>query len=244
MSTHEQLPWWHPRKHPVAWITGPLVLAGFLFTGPEGKPGWWLILLTGLGTFGPGVLREFGWLKDKDEFQLLAARRAGYHAFLVTGLAAFLWIAFLRSGTRDLKGIEELATFFAALLWFTWMWSSLVSYWGARQTAFRVLLLYGGAWLAFVAASHLPQPKVFLMESLLTLPFFAGAWLSRRFPRSTGLLLLALSGVLGFFLLRLHMARHFAMVVSAVTLLLFIGPLAASGLALAAWKPEKETAED
>lgn len=28
-----------------------------------------------LGTFGPGILRELGWLKDKDEFERRAALR-------------------------------------------------------------------------------------------------------------------------------------------------------------------------
>jgi len=43
----------------------------------------------GVGAFGPGILRELGWLKDQDEFQRRAAHRAGYHAFAVTGLVAF-----------------------------------------------------------------------------------------------------------------------------------------------------------
>lgn len=236
----ERRPWWDPRANPVGWISGALVLAGFLCTGPQGKAGWWVILLTGLGTFGPGVLRELGWLRDKDEFQLQAARRAGYHAFLTTGLVAFLWIAFLRSGTRNLKTPEELPTFFAALLWFTWFWSSLSSYWGPRKTAFRVLVLYGIAWLLFNILGHLQNPVAMLMQCLITLPFFGGAWLSTRWPRLAGALLLVASAVLANLLLRLHHARDFALVVSAITLLLFVGPLVASGLALVVHRPEDE----
>jgi hypothetical protein len=224
--------WWDPRANPVAWVAGALVLSGFLLPGKEGQPSQWVILLTGLGTFGPGILRELGWLRDKDEFQLQAARRAGYHAFLVAGLAAFLWIAFIRSGPRHLKNPEELATFFAAILWFTWMLSALLSYWGARKTAFRILLLYGIAWLAFNILGNLRSPVAMVMQCLLTVPFFGCAWLSRKWPRAAGLLLLASSVFFIIFIMRIHQARGLGMVVSAITLLLFAGPLFASGLAL------------
>ncbi|MBI4911246.1 MAG: hypothetical protein HY823_00775 [Acidobacteria bacterium] len=226
------LAWLNPAKKPVPWISGILVLLGFLLPVREGHPSWWAILLTGLGTFGPGLLRELGWLKDKDEFQLQAARRAGYHAFLAAGLVAFLWIAFVRSGDRQLKNPQELATFFAALLWFTWMLSSLATYWGARKMAFRVLTLYGAAWLLFNILSHWKQPLALFMQCLLTAPFFGGAWLSRRWPRSTGILLLGASGFFLIFIGRLHHQRGFPLVVTALTLLLFVGPLVASGLAL------------
>lgn len=224
--------WWDPRNKPVAWVAGTLVLLGFLLPGKEGASGWWAILLTGLGTFGPGVLRELGWLRDKDEFEMQAARRAGYHAFLVAGLASFLWIAFLRSGPRQLKHPEELATFFAAVLWFTWMFSALITYWGAQKTAFRMLLLYGGAWLAFNILGHFHQPRAMAMQCLLTVPFFGCAVLSRWWPRFTATILLVSSAILIVLILRLHLARGLGLVVSAITLLLFIGPLVGSGLAL------------
>lgn len=233
-----RLAWLDPRVRPVPWTSGALVLLGFLLPGKEATPSWWAILLVGLGTFGPGLLRELGWLHDQDEFQLQAARRAGYHAFLTAGLTAFLWIAFVRSGPRHLKNPEELATFFAATLWFTWMLSSLITYWGARKTAERVLLLYGAAWLLFNILGNLKQPLALLMQCLLTAPFFGGAWLARRWPRTAGVLLLAAS--VGFFVFigRLHLARGFGAVVSAITLLLFVGPLLASGIALLAARDE------
>jgi hypothetical protein len=221
------------RPSPVVLIAGGLVAAGFVLSN-LGGPWWWAILLTGAGAFGPGLLRELGWLKDKDEFQLQAARRAGYHAFLATGLAAFLWIAFLRSGERHLKNPEELATFFAALLWFVWLFSALVNFWDARKTAFRILLVYGVAWLIFNIVGHLDNLLAMVMQCLLTVPFFACAWLSRRWPRSAGLLLVASSIFFAQMILRLHQARGFGLVVSAITLLLFIGPLLASGIALLA----------
>ena len=66
-------------------VAGSIVLAGFLLT----EVNWWFLLLAAVGTFGPGLLRETGWLHDKDEFQQRAEHRAGYHAFLTVGLVAF-----------------------------------------------------------------------------------------------------------------------------------------------------------
>lgn len=227
-----------PRRRPVPWVAGALVLLGFLLPGKEGTPSWWAVALVGLGAFGPGLLRELGWLRDQDEFQLQAARRAGHHAFLAAGLASFAWIAFVRSGPRHLKNPEELATFFAATLWFTWMLSSLVNYWGARKTAERVLLLYGAAWLLFNILGNLRSPVAMVMQCLLTVPFFGGAWLARRWPRPAGVLLLAAGAFFLVFIGRIHLARGFGAVVSAITLLLFVGPLLASGIALLASREE------
>ncbi|MFI5181183.1 MAG: hypothetical protein ACHQPI_07315 [Thermoanaerobaculia bacterium] len=233
--------WLNPRTKPVPWISGTLVLLGFLLAnGTRSETWWWAILLTGLGAFGPGLLRELGWLRDKDEFQIQASRRAGYHAFLAAGLVSFLWIAFIRSGPRHLKAAEELATFFAALLWFTWLFSSLVNYWGARKTSFRLLLIYGGAWLLFCIASEWMHPLGMLMQSLITVPFFACAWLSRKWPRMTGALLLAASIFFFVLLSRLHQQRGLGLVTSATTMILFIGPLFASGIALMAERVSEE----
>lgn len=63
-----------------------LAIAGIALTSLS----WWFIMLTAMGTFGPGILREAGWLQDQDEFQRRADHRAGYHAFLVSGVLMFL----------------------------------------------------------------------------------------------------------------------------------------------------------
>lgn len=233
----ERFPGMKTRPAPAALVAGALVAGGFLLTGVS----WWFLVLTGLGTFGPGLLRELGWLTDRDEFQLQAARRAGYHAFLAAGMAAFLWMAFLRSAPRNLKNPEELATFFAAVLWFTWMFSSFVTYWGARRTAVRVLYVYGGAWLLFNIAGNLGSPLGMLMQCLLTLPFFACALLSRRWPRVAAALLLA-SSVFFFVFFRFHQESRLGLVVNAITTVLFIGPLFASGLALATRQGQEDPA--
>jgi hypothetical protein len=56
-------------------IAGGVIILGILLTGVSLA----FVALVGLGTFGPGALRELGWLRDKDELQRRAAHRAGYH---------------------------------------------------------------------------------------------------------------------------------------------------------------------
>lgn len=71
-------------------IAGGLVVLGLLLSM---FVSWGFLILAGLGAFGPGILRELGWLRDQDEFQRQATYRAGYLAYLVGG-----W---LRGGRRD-----------------------------------------------------------------------------------------------------------------------------------------------
>ena len=61
------------RPSPVTLVGAALVSLGFLLTTID----WRFLTLCALGTFGPGILREWGWVKDKDEFQMRAAHRAG-----------------------------------------------------------------------------------------------------------------------------------------------------------------------
>jgi hypothetical protein len=206
-----------------------VVLLGFVLAQWYG---WGFIALIGLGTFGPGILRELGWLRDQDEFQRRAAHRAGYHAFIVTGLAAFLIYAYTRSG-GTLKLAEELSLVYIALLWFTWMFSSLFSYLGPHRTAFRVLLTFGCVWGVFNIISNLRDLVAMAMQLLVTTaPFFVLAYVSRRWPRVAGGLLVALS----VFFLSVYFGTpqfdRLALVVKISTAVLFVGPLLASGVAL------------
>ena len=214
-------------------VAGGLVVAGFSLASLS----WWFVLLAALGTFGPGILRELGWLRDKDEFQIQAARRAGYHAFLACGLMAFVLVAFLRSGERSVQDAEEFPTLFLAVLWFSWFLSSLVDFWGPQKMAIRILTAFGSAWLIFSIVSNLGSEwtgwSALLLHPLLTLPFFAMAWLSARWPRVAGILLLAVALVFvqffGFF-----RSSNLGLVTQGVTFVLFLCPLIASGVALLA----------
>ncbi|MHC5063684.1 MAG: hypothetical protein ACYTG5_06895 [Planctomycetota bacterium] len=204
---------------------------------------WWFMILVGLGIFGPGLLREFGWLRDKDEFQRRADHRAGYHAFLAAGLLATLLIAWIRSGEREIKDPQELGTLFFALLCFVWIFSALLSFWGVKKTTARILIGFGLGWLIFTIVSNLGQEwsgwSALLMHPLLTLPFFALAWMAGRMPRISGMLLL---GAAGFFvyLFRFFQRDHIGLVTDGVTFIFFVGPLLASGVALLAVRGEDE----
>ena len=232
---------WRPTRTNL--VAGSMVVAGFMLVSLS----WWFLLLAALGTFAPGVLREMGWLRDKDEFQLQAARRAGYHAFLTSGLVAFVLVAFFRSGERVVEDPEELATLFLAVLWCTWFFSMLLDFWGPQKAVHRVLIAFGSCWLLFTIASNVGSEwtgwAALLLHPLLTLPFFAMASLSLRWPRITGILLLTISiffmQFFGFF-----RNNNLGLVTQGVTFLLFIGPLLASGVALLSVSRHPESEEE
>ena len=82
------------RRPATATLVGAgLVILGFLLAETD----WRFLTLCALGTFGPGILRELGWVKDKDEFQMRAVHRAGYHAYLAGGLTAFVMVGIVRA---------------------------------------------------------------------------------------------------------------------------------------------------
>lgn len=237
MADREPRERWRPTLTSI--VAGGFVIAGIALTSVS----WWFLLLAAGGTFGPGVLREFGWLHDRDEFQRQAAYRAGYHAFLTAGLIAFVLIAFFRSGERQLKDPQELATLFLAILWFTWFLSSLLEYWGPQRTAARILVAFGFAWFAFAVASNVGPEwtgwTALLMHPLLAAPFFVLAWLSQRWPRTSGVLLLVACAFFAQFF-GVFESNNQALITRLITYVLFLGPLLASGVALLAMRSENE----
>ncbi len=214
-------------------VAGGLAVSGLLLAGIS----WWFFLLTGLGIFGPGILRELGWLHDKDEFQRRVEQRAGYHAFLVVGLVTSLGIAYFRSGERGEAPAADVAALLLALLAFTWFLSYLVSYWGPKKTAVRILISFGTAWLVFVILSNTGSQWSgwlgLLMQSLLVVPFFVWCWTASRWPKLTGIMLLATAASL-FWFLGMFQRPKGNLIGQAITFTLFLGPLIASGVALLA----------
>ena len=169
------------RRPPVATlIASALVITGFLLTGID----WGFIAISAVAMFTPGILRELGILRDKDEFQLEAARRAGYHAYLAGGLFAFLMIAWFRSTEPVVKHPDAFLDGVLVVMWFTWLLSSLFSFWGRIRTATTLLIIFGSVWLLFNLASGEGNWKTSLMQSLLASPFFQTALLARYFPHS------------------------------------------------------------
>ena len=233
---------WRPTRTNL--IAGGLVIGGFILT----EVNWWFFLLVAAGTFGPGILREVGWLRDKDEFQRQAAHRAGYHAFLTVGLVAFLLVVFFRTG-GTMEHPHRLVTFFLALLWFTWFFSSLLAYWGAQKTAARILIAFGCVWLVFTIVSNLGPEwtgwAALLLHPLLAAPFFVLAWLSTRWPRIAGVMLLVESLFL-FVLIGLPTIARTSILemFTGVVFILFFGPLLVSGIALLCTGKKSERTED
>lgn len=230
--------WYQWRPTRVGGIAGTMVIAGLVLTQIVS---WWFLLLAAAGAFGPGLLRELGLLRDKDEFQRRAAMRAGYHAYLVTGAMMFVVYAYTRSG-HSFAMPEELSGFYLSLLTFAWMFSSLFTYWGPHRSAFIILLIFGTAWAVFNIWSHVLDPVGMLMQLLVTTaPFFVLAFTSRRWPRVTGVVLVTLSaGLLYFYFSGFP---HLQLIVKCMTAVFFIGPLLTSGLALVAPREEDTQAE-
>lgn len=219
-------------------IAGGLVILGvllFMFV-EEG-----LLVVAGLGAFGPGILREMGWLRDHDEFQRQAAHRAGYHAYLIGGLATVLVVSALGWSGSGLEASAEWVTLILVILWITWLFSALLAYWGARKTASRVLFTFGSFWAVFVIASLIGEGVEgvtagetalgILMAVLIVGPFFALAWMAGRRPRVAGFLLLGVAAVL-FVVLLPTWAGSLAWSTILVTDTLLLAPLIASGVAL------------
>jgi hypothetical protein len=218
---------WRPGK--VTIVAAALIILGIALTDVS----WGFVFLVGLGMLGPGLLRELGWLKDQDEFQRQAARRAGYHAFLVTGLLAFFFVALLRAGYKGIHDPEEVVSLLLVVLWFTWVLSSLLGYWGPTRTAKTILITFGIFWLIFNIVGNLNSFVALIMQSLVAVPFFALAWTAGRWPKVTGVLLIAASCCF-FYLFRLYriIGDEPLAVGRGEVIVLFLGPLFASGVML------------
>jgi hypothetical protein len=187
----------------------------------------WLILFA-LGVFGPALLRETGLLRDRDEFQREAALRAGYRAYLAGGLFLAVVVIARSWGVRNLDHDQFSASTALVVLLLVYLLSHLTSFWGARKAAFRVLLVFGLFWLAFVVLSH--RGIEMLMEALVPLPMIVLALTSLRWPRVSGAILVALA-IYGFFFLNLQRAFE-GNPGALMVILLLLMPLLFSGIAL------------
>ena len=221
---------WQPSA--TTWVAGGLVIGGLVLAVLSSA---WFLLLAAVGTFGPGVLREAGWLRDKDELQLRAAHRAGYHAYVTCGIAAFVSLAYFQSGIQDVADSENLALLFLALLCCTWFLSALLSYWGPRKTAARILTAVAVFWLGLMIVNNLLFEwsgwAALLVRSLPAVPLFVLAWTSPRWPRATGVGLLALS-LFTLMMLAEPAENGSGPIEQIIRVLLLFGPLLACGVSL------------
>jgi hypothetical protein len=204
-----------------------------------------LLLVAGLGAFGPGILRELGVLNDQDEFQREAARRAGYHAYLAGGLLAIVILVFLEWSGADAGAGGEWVSLVLVVLWLSWLASSVMEYWGAQKTTFWVMLAFGWFWALFglahvVGAILDPEPiedygEFFLGVAAVTLlvaPWFVLAWTAKRWPRGTAVALLGTALVLLVVFIRPFQPSGLPLPSRVLTAVLLLGPFLACGIAL------------
>ncbi len=205
------------------------------------------ILVAGIGAFGPGILRELGVMRDLDEFQRRASHRAAFHAYLVGGLAIVcVASAVYFSGDQVLSPGDTL-TILLALLWMTWLFSYLMSFWGPQTTATVVLLTFGAFWALFSVLSGIGEggPGIgaklvsVIMHLVFVIPFFVGSYAAHRWPRVTGWALVAVSVAL-VVLLAAPRGRPLSAQLAGITML--VVPLAASAVGLV--REDVEEAEE
>lgn len=242
MTSTRTAPVWRPSR--VGIVAAILSGGGILLAVTANMS---FLILAALGTFGPGILRELGWLRDQDEFQRQAARRAGYHAYLTGGFLAIVLIALLRAGQANLDDAASMtAALLLVILWLTWLFSALMDYLDPQRAASRTLVVFGLFWLMFVVLSHATEPTHLLAEGVVVIPFFALAWVVRRWPRLGGVLLLAVAAgtTVLFRFFQLADATPEQVLSKALTFALFEVPLVASALALLRVSPDRGAGED
>lgn len=223
---------------PAGLIAGGLVVLGVLLWMFVSKS---LLFVAGLGAFGPGLLRELGWLNDQDEYQRQAAHRAGYHAYLIGGLSVIL-VASGLARAQETDAAAEWVRFILVVLWGSWLFSALMAYWGARKTAARILATFGSFWALFVLASLVGDARIprtphdlwmqvlgLLAGTMFVAPFFVLAWTAGRSPRRTGGWLLAVAALFAVVTAPIGGLPWSTVLVRDA---LLIAPLVATGIAL------------
>ena len=217
---------------PAAIISVVLVVVG-LVLGATVSMGF--MALFGLGAVGPALLREVGILRDQDEFQRQASLRAGLRAYLIGGAFLTIVIAVKQWHHANLDHDAYSASGVLAVLVVSYFLGSVTSFWGARNAAFRILLAFGTFWLVFVLLSH--EGVADLIEAALAMPFFALAFASRRWPRVSGVLVLA-AGVGATMLFRLDRMFSASDNSSLFVFVVFVLPLVFCGWTLLSHQAE------
>lgn len=225
---------------PVTVIAIVLVAVGLLL-GATTHMGF--MILFALGAFGPGLLRQMGLLDDLDELQKEAAAKSGLRAYLVTAIL-LMTVVIAENWSRFGFGIEKVPASSVVLLMLVVYYASYcLSFWDTRKAVSRVLLAFGLFWLSFVVLSHAREPAALFGEALLVPgPFIVAAVLCRWFPRTVGLLLIALAIWSTYFFHMIRFGESFAesLAFGGFTLLLIPLPLTVAGVALIADGKKKD----
>jgi len=217
---------------PVGIVAVLLVFAGF-FLAVTVHIVFFAVLA--VGAFGPGLLRQLGFIRDLDECQKRASVEAAHRAFIAAGLFLTAVIVARNWGKLSLGDDLVPASLVLALVLVVYAVSYCLSFWDPRQAAFLVLLSFGVFWLVFVVLSHGNEPgPLFAEAGLVAVPFILAAFLAKRWPRVIGLLLLAagIAAIFFFHLIPPAGATPERMFGKIGVIILLPLPLALMGLAL------------
>jgi hypothetical protein len=128
------------------------------------------------------------------------------------------------------------------VLWTTWLFSSLLAYWGARKTASGILTVFGLFRTVFVLASITGTESqdvtvvnmllASLMGSIVVVPLFVLAWKAGQWPRGTGVALLTVAALFLVMFVPVWVGRSMKLPDLLLTATLLIVPLVATGTAL------------
>lgn len=163
-----------------------------------------LNILVPIAVFLPSVLREANLIPESDEFTIRVMHRAGFHALLATATLAFTCYAFARPIDPPLSPQLLTGETLRKAIMYPFVVSYLLQYWGAREGAFR--LLCGMAlWTATTLVPMVARPEGFApgltgitTVIALSLVLVAVAFISRRWPRvGGGLLLIGVVAIIG-----------------------------------------------
>lgn len=222
-----------------ALIQAAVTATGIILWMTVGKE-W--ILLAGIGAFVPGILRELGVMRDLDEFQRGASRRAAFHAYLVGGLATACIVTGLHLGGGAVDHPAEMVTLILVILWMVWLFSYLHAFWGPQRTASTVLLAFGAFWLLFAVLDGASEPGTpgekavgILVHLVFVAPFAIGAFAAMRWPRPTGWLLVVTGVAMVYFIGK---PSPMSWTTQLLTLTLLGVPVLASGVGLVRMTPE------
>jgi hypothetical protein len=197
------------------------------------------LALFGLGAFGPGFLREMGLLNDLDDMQRAASIRAGYRAYLVSGVFLVTATLIRNWGKLDLGDDFVPASLVVCLMVVVFGIAYSLHFWDVRQAATFVLVAFGLFWAFFVGLSHANEPMALLVEGgAVVVPFLIGAWLCRRWPKLGGVLVLVAAGGL-ICLFRLYQLHPVERLFSRMFVIFLVPlPLAAIGISLLRYRKE------
>ncbi|MCP4571611.1 MAG: hypothetical protein GY838_04605 [bacterium] len=162
--------------------------------------------LVSLAVFAPSLLREVGLLRDTDEWSRGIMHRAGFHGLLAVAGLYILGYAVSALGlfvpSPDLPQPLNDEIFRKAMVW-VFLVSYLIQYWGAREGVFRILLVSAlASVLGTVTVLTVNRQewdfwnKGLLGVAVFSTLFVGVAFLTRRYPRTGGGVLLILLLVL------------------------------------------------